>query len=63
MAGRLTEAVPSSERCVRLVERSYGTVPFVSIHVYAPVLTRMTRYAVEHGQLRTLAVDQAGRDW
>jgi len=45
------------------VERSYGTVPFVSIHVYAPVLTRMTRYAVEHGQLRTLAVDQAGRDW
>ncbi len=40
-----------------------GTVPAVSVHVYAPALTRMTRYAIEHGVLRTVAVEQAGRDW
>jgi predicted metal-dependent enzyme (double-stranded beta helix superfamily) len=40
-----------------------GSVPAVSLHVYSPVLTRMTRYAVEAGELRTLAVEQAGRDW
>jgi hypothetical protein len=40
-----------------------GTVPAVSVHLYSPVLTRMTRYAVEHGVLRTVAVEQAGRDW
>ena len=40
-----------------------GTVPAVSVHVYAPLLHRMTRYAVEHGTLRTVAVEQAGRDW
>jgi predicted metal-dependent enzyme (double-stranded beta helix superfamily) len=40
-----------------------GSVPAVSLHVYSPVLTRMTRYAVADGELRTLAVEQAGRDW
>ena len=40
-----------------------GTEPAVSLHVYAPALTRMTRYAIEGGALRTLAIDEAGRDW
>ena len=40
-----------------------GSVAAVSVHVYSPVLTRMTRYAIENGELRTLAVEQAGRDW
>ena len=40
-----------------------GTVPAVSVHVYAPALTRMTRYAIEQGALRTTAVERVGRDW
>jgi hypothetical protein len=40
-----------------------GSVPAVSLHVYAPALTRMTRYAIEHGRRQVLAVEQAGRDW
>jgi predicted metal-dependent enzyme (double-stranded beta helix superfamily) len=82
VAGHLTEATPTRDPQVELVERSYGpgatrrfgaqhvhqvvnsgSVPAVSLHVYSPVLTRMTRYAIEDGELRTLAVEQAGRDW
>src|SRR5204862_7057672 len=40
-----------------------GTVPAVSLHVYSPALTRMTRYALTDGELVTVAVEQAGRDW
>ncbi|OLB77473.1 MAG: cysteine dioxygenase [Actinobacteria bacterium 13_2_20CM_2_71_6] len=40
-----------------------GNLPAVSVHVYSPVLTRMTRYTIEHGELRIRAVEQAGRDW
>jgi hypothetical protein len=40
-----------------------GTVPAVSVHVYSPALTRMTRYALDGGALRVLAVERAGQDW
>jgi hypothetical protein len=46
---------------VHLVADS-GTVAAVSVHVYAPVLTGMTRYAIGDGALRTLAVEQVGQD-
>lgn len=37
--------------------------PAVSLHVYAPALHGMTRYALEGGTLVTLAVERAGADW
>lgn len=37
--------------------------PAVSLHVYSPALTEMTRYHLEHGQLAVTAVDRAGADW
>jgi predicted metal-dependent enzyme (double-stranded beta helix superfamily) len=37
--------------------------PAVSLHVYAPGLTRMTRYALEDGALVSLGSEQAGADW
>jgi len=40
-----------------------GTVPAVSVHVYSPALTRMTRYELVDGVLRALAVQRAGADW
>lgn len=41
-----------------------GTVPAVSVHVYSPALTRMTRYALtDGGVLRTVGVERAGEDW
>ena len=40
-----------------------GSVPAVSMHVYSPALTRMTRYAVDRGALRVLGVEHAGQDW
>src|SRR5256886_4410330 len=36
-----------------------GTVPAVSVHVYSPALTRMTRYSVAGGTLPALAVEPA----
>jgi hypothetical protein len=35
----------------------------VSIHVYAPRLTRMTRYDLVDGELAVVAREQAGQDW
>ncbi|MGZ4603138.1 MAG: cysteine dioxygenase, partial [Kineosporiaceae bacterium] len=35
----------------------------VSLHVYAPALTRMTRYDLEDGRLVTLGSERAGADW
>jgi mannose-6-phosphate isomerase-like protein (cupin superfamily) len=40
-----------------------GTVPAVSLHVYAPALREMTRYQLEDGTLRTAVVEKAGVDW
>jgi hypothetical protein len=40
-----------------------GTVPAVSLHVYSPALTSMTRYTLERGALRGVAVERAGQDW
>jgi predicted metal-dependent enzyme (double-stranded beta helix superfamily) len=40
-----------------------GTVPAVSVHVYAPGLAIMNRYRVEPLGLRHVAVEQAGVDW
>jgi hypothetical protein len=40
-----------------------GTVPAVSVHVYSPALTHMTRYALADGALRPRTVERAGRDW
>jgi hypothetical protein len=40
-----------------------GRVPAVSLHVYAPALIRMTRYALDHGILRVTSVEREGRDW
>lgn len=40
-----------------------GTVPAVSLHVYAPGLTAMTRYELVDGRLSRLGVDRQGTDW
>lgn len=40
-----------------------GSVPAVSVHVYAPGLTVMNRYAAEPSGLHHVAVEQAGVDW
>lgn len=41
-----------------------GVVPAVSLHVYAPALTTMTRYRLQaDGRLDVLARERAGRDW
>lgn len=40
-----------------------GTVPAVSVHVYAPGLVVMNRYRLEPQALRHVAVEQAGVDW
>jgi hypothetical protein len=40
-----------------------GTTPAVSLHVYAPALTRMTRYALVNGRLEVTGVERAGTDW
>jgi predicted metal-dependent enzyme (double-stranded beta helix superfamily) len=37
--------------------------PAVSLHVYAPALSRMTRYALVDGTLVVTARERAGSDW
>ncbi len=37
--------------------------PAVSLHVYGPALTEMTRYHLADGKLAVSAVDRAGSDW
>ena len=37
--------------------------PAVSLHVYAPRLHTMTRYAVVGGVLEARALERAGHDW
>lgn len=38
-------------------------LPAVSVHVYAPALHRMNRYAVEGDLLRLVVSERAGADW
>ncbi|WP_155375650.1 cysteine dioxygenase [Catellatospora vulcania] len=40
-----------------------GPVPAVSVHVYGPELTSMTRYRLQAGRLLVAAVDRAGAQW
>ena len=40
-----------------------GTVPAISLHVYAPALREMTRYRIEKGALSVAVVEKAGVDW
>ncbi|MFI6763146.1 cysteine dioxygenase [Micromonospora sp. NPDC050417] len=40
-----------------------GNVPAVSIHVYLPALSRMTRYELDGGNLRVAEVAEAGVAW
>ncbi len=45
----------------RITNRSTG--PAISIHVYGPALTTMTRYRVRPGGLDVLAVERSGVQW
>ena len=40
-----------------------GMLPAISLHVYSPTLTSMTRYEMAGGSLVKLAVERAGADW
>lgn len=40
-----------------------GAEPAVSVHVYSPRLSRMTRYAWTGSTTRVVSVEQAGVDW
>jgi Cysteine dioxygenase type I len=40
-----------------------GERPAVSVHVYGPALTAMTRYRLLDGRLDVVAVDRAGAQW
>jgi predicted metal-dependent enzyme (double-stranded beta helix superfamily) len=40
-----------------------GDRPAVSIHVYSPALTSMTRYRLEDGRLVVAAIERAGVQW
>lgn len=42
---------------------NHGTVPAVSIHVYGPALSSMTRYELDGGQLVATGIDRAGVQW
>jgi predicted metal-dependent enzyme (double-stranded beta helix superfamily) len=45
----------------RITNRS--TRPAVSVHVYGPALTTMTRYRIAPGGLAVVTVEQAGVQW
>jgi hypothetical protein len=40
-----------------------GAVPSITVHVYSPALTRMTRYALDSGRLEVAGVEREGEDW
>src|SRR5688572_4283033 len=40
-----------------------GGLPAISVHVYSPALTSMTRYELVGGSLRPRVVERAGADW
>lgn len=37
--------------------------PALSLHVYSPALTHLTRYALRDGRLDAVGVERAGEDW
>ncbi len=41
----------------------HGRLPAVSVHVYGPALTSMTRYRISENRLRVSSVDRAGEQW
>jgi hypothetical protein len=43
--------------------RNVGTEAAVSVHVYAPRLSVMNTYRVEHGRLERIGTEKAGVDW
>lgn len=56
------DARPFGTRHVhRIVNTS--TEPAISLHVYGPALTRMTRYRLRDGALHVLEIDRAGVAW
>jgi predicted metal-dependent enzyme (double-stranded beta helix superfamily) len=76
--GTLQESVYRASQVVRTFDRGRvrafgpthihdltnpGPFPAVSIHVYSPLLTTMTQYAVRDGRLVVTALEQAGTDW
>ena len=40
-----------------------GSLPALSVHVYSPALTRLTRYAVVDDRLERTGVERAGESW
>jgi predicted metal-dependent enzyme (double-stranded beta helix superfamily) len=40
-----------------------GSQLAVSVHVYGPALKTMTRYTLDSGELRVIAIDEAGKQW
>ncbi|GAB7042108.1 MULTISPECIES: cysteine dioxygenase [Catenuloplanes] len=50
-----------SQHVHRIVNASAG--PAISLHVYGPALTQMTRYRLADGALRVLEIDRAGVAW
>lgn len=40
-----------------------GSLPALSVHVYSPALTRMTRYAVVGDRVESTGVERAGEHW
>jgi predicted metal-dependent enzyme (double-stranded beta helix superfamily) len=76
--GELTEHSADGERTQRLHRAGHGRafgphhihqitnngrMPAVSVHVYLPKLTSMTRYRLVDGDLRADGVDRAGAQW
>jgi hypothetical protein len=51
----------SAQHVHRIVNNS--AAPAVSLHVYGPALTQMTRYRLQDGALRVLEIDRAGVAW
>ena len=67
--GRLQERRLTAGRRPRLRRQhvhhvaNAGTQPALSVHVYAPRLTRMARYALTAAGPRRTGVERAGADW
>ena len=40
-----------------------AAAPAISLHVYSPALSTMSRYRLVDGRLVTTSVERAGRDW
>ena len=40
-----------------------AAAPAISLHVYSPALSTMSRYRYVDGRLVVISVERAGRDW